>query len=267
MVVARVAAQRQWVACGLAGGFQQLGAQLRGQKVIGQALVDQQGQAFCALLGHQGHRIVRLPRAAVGAQVGGKRFFAPRHLAGGHDGRKGRHAGVAPRVFQRQGQGPMAPHRVAADGAVRAGGKVRFDQRGQLLHHIVFHAVVRSPGRLGGVQVKPGPLPQVVSGIVGHIGAARAGVRCHQDEAVLRCAVLRPGFGDEVLLSTGQAREPIQHRAALPRQRLGRQVHAKAHVAVQAAAGVLPHLLLPAKAGVVFQLLQAHATVSLDVGA
>lgn len=40
VVITRVAAQRQWVACGLAGGLQQLGAQLRGQKVIGQYLVD-----------------------------------------------------------------------------------------------------------------------------------------------------------------------------------------------------------------------------------
>ncbi len=46
VVVAGLHAQRQRVACGLARGGQQLGAQLRGQKFVGFALVHQQGQLF-----------------------------------------------------------------------------------------------------------------------------------------------------------------------------------------------------------------------------
>ena len=101
VVVTRLAAQGQRVACLGAGGLQQLGAQLLGQKIIGIALVDQQGQALLGM-GNQGHRVVRGPGAAVIAQVGGERLLPPGHLAGRDDGGEGADAAVAARVAQRQ---------------------------------------------------------------------------------------------------------------------------------------------------------------------
>jgi len=61
VVVAGLHAQRQRVACGLARGGQQLGAQLRGQKFVGFALVHQQGQLFAQARRDQRHRIPRPP--------------------------------------------------------------------------------------------------------------------------------------------------------------------------------------------------------------
>ena len=55
---------------------------------------------------------------------------------------------------------------------------MRLDQGGQLLHHVVVHAVVLSPGLLGGVEVETCAQTKVPGTIrvTRHLLAARAGV-------------------------------------------------------------------------------------------
>src|SRR5690606_9815087 len=87
--------------------------------------------------------------------------------------------------------------------------------------------------------------------IVGDVGPARAGVRHHQDDAVLGGVALRPGLGDEVLLVAGQPAQPVQHRAR-PVPGLRREVHAYRHVAAQYLGAVAVDVLPAAVGGAVF---------------
>ena len=73
VVVARLQAQLQWVACGSTGGLQQFRLQLVGEEFIGIALVHQQGQALDGI-GDQRHGIPGLPFIAIIAQVAPSAF-------------------------------------------------------------------------------------------------------------------------------------------------------------------------------------------------
>ena len=149
----------------------------------------------------------------------------------------------------------MPAHAVAADAAHGQRGKVPLHQRGQLLRHVIFHAEMRGPGRLRGVDVKTRALAQVIGRVIRHASAARAGIGRHHDQPVLRRPLLRPGLGDEVLLGAGQPRKPIQNRAFFSRQCRWRQVNAEFHGRARAGAVVLPDFLAAAKTGVLFKAL------------
>ena len=152
------------------------------------------------------------PASNVITQIGIKRFLPPRHPAWVDYRRKGGRAAIFAWVFQRQHQRAVAAHGVAANRASRAHVKLRLNQRWQFVAQIIIHAVMRGPRGLGGVQVKTCALAEVISGIIGNTLATRAGVRHHQYNAQLGGNALRPGFGGEVLVVTGQARQPVQHR-------------------------------------------------------
>ena len=107
-------------------------------------------------------------------------------------------------MAQRRYKRTMSAHGVTEDAACVICGKVRFDQGGQLVGHIVLHAVMLSPRGLCGVDIKASTLPQVVSRIVGHVFTARTGVWRHHNETMPRRMRLRACFGDEVLLCAGQ---------------------------------------------------------------
>ena len=109
------------------------------------------------------------------------------------------------------------------------------------------------PGLLGRIEIKPGAFAQVVSGIVGHIVATRAGVRHHQRNAQLGGNTLRAGFGGEVFVVTGQAGKPEQNRRVFRR----RQENAERHCTVQRGGVVPPALLSTFKTTVLFE--QFHA--------
>eukprot|EP01038_Epipyxis_sp_PR26KG_P000056 gene56-77_t len=71
VVVARVAAQAEWLADGLAGGFEQVRMQLLGQKLVGEALVDEDARRVGRdrLVLHEHRGVVLDPSRAVCAQV------------------------------------------------------------------------------------------------------------------------------------------------------------------------------------------------------
>ena len=100
MVITRVPAQRERLPRLGAGALKQVRVQLRGKKLVGQALVDQDalGIGCIALLAHQHTRIMCAPGAFILAQIPGEGVVAPRALGGCTNGRKSRdaaeHAGV-----------------------------------------------------------------------------------------------------------------------------------------------------------------------------
>ena len=106
----------------------------------------------------------------------------------------------------------MTAHRVAADGAAFADGKLAADKRGQFVAQVIVHPVVRRPRRLGGVQVEASALPQIVTLIVGHLVTARAGIRHHQRDAQRGGNALSARLGGKVFIVTGQPGQPVQHR-------------------------------------------------------
>src|SRR5690606_21746396 len=145
----------------------------------------------------------------------------------------------------------VAAHRMAADRAHVAGGRVGFHPGRQLVDDVVVHAVVLRPRLAGGVEVEAGAFAQVVAIGVGDIVATRTGVGRDQDDAVLGGVALRAGLGDEILLVAGQAREPVQHRAG-PVSGLRRKIHADGHLATQDLGAVAVDGLPASEAGAVF---------------
>ena len=139
-----------------------------------------------------------------------------------------------------------------ADRARITGRAVGFHPRRQLVDDVVVHAVVLCPRIAGGVDVEAGALAQVVGLVIGHVVAARTGVRRHDDDPVLGRIALRAGLGDEVLLVAGQAGEPVQHRQLLALPCLRRQVHAHGHFAAEHVGAVAIHILPTAETGAVF---------------
>jgi hypothetical protein len=73
---------------------------------------------------------------------------------------------------------------------------------------------------------------------------------------------LSAGFRDEVLFSTGQARQPIKHWALFTLKGRLWQVHANAHLATQGAGYMSPHLLPSAKAGALLDTFHAWSKSS-----
>ncbi|MCY1536936.1 hypothetical protein D9M68_724120 [compost metagenome] len=141
----------------------------------------------------------------------------------------------------------MTAHGVAADTALLRHREVGLDQRRQLMHHVVVHAVVPGIGLLGGVQVEAGTQAEVPGTIrvARHLGATRTGVRRDDDQPQLRRKSMRAGLLHEVLVGAGQPRQPVEHRQLLALLGLGRQVDGEHHVAVEAG-GTVPITLVPA---------------------
>src|SRR5690554_8024941 len=98
----------------------------------------------------------------------------------------------------------MAAHGMPADAALVGNREVRLDQRRQLVDYIVVHAVMLSPGLLGGVEIEAGAQAEIPSAIrvVRHIRAAWAGVRRDDDEAELRGQSKGAGLLHEILIGT-----------------------------------------------------------------
>lgn len=127
---------------------------------------------------------------------------------------------------------------------------MRLDQRRQLVHHVVVHAVVRGPGLLRGVQVEACAQAEVPGavGIAGDTVAARAGIRRHQYQSQFGGDPLGAGLLHEVLVGTGQPGQPVQGRQRRLRLGLGRQVDGEDHLAVQGP-GKMTVTLVPAAEG------------------
>jgi hypothetical protein len=103
------------------------------------------------------------------------------------------------------------------------------NQAAQFLGDVGLHLKMRMPRCLCGVQIKSRPLTKIpVSRRPCNAGIARAGIGCHQHDAVLRGIALRPGFGHEGFFVAGQSGQIKQHRYRVV-FRLRRLVHGKAH--------------------------------------
>ena len=259
VVVPRVAAQREGLANLRARDLEQMGVQLPFQKLVRQALVDEDAARVGGqgLVFHQHGGIVLTPAGAVCTQVAGERLLAPGALGGRADGRKGREGFEPPRVAQGQGERAVPAHRVAKNAQALPVDRQRARaQRQQLVHQVAFHAPVRGPGGLGGVQVKACAHAKVPAlGFAGHVGAARAGVGRDERQAQFGCAALGAGLGSEGLFGAGQPGQVQQGRdRALAG--LGRQVHRKFHRQADGARIMAVEALLAAKAGMAAQQFQ-----------
>ena len=66
---------------------------------------------------------------------------------------------------------------------------------------------MRCPRGLGGIHIESGPLPEIIGVIIGHTIAARACIREHERDALLRRPALCAGLYHRILMGAGQARE------------------------------------------------------------
>ncbi|MNC29786.1 hypothetical protein D3C75_780500 [compost metagenome] len=245
-------------ACRLLQGFR---LELLLEEVVAVALVHQQRRAFAGRgLGQQHAGIPLAPARTVFTQVAAESFLAPRAIHRVADRRERRHRSVAPRVAQGAHQRAMPTHGVATDAALARSREVRLDQRGQLLHHIVVHAVVLGPRLLSGIEVEAGTQAEVPGTVrvARHLLATRAGVGGDDDQPKLCGQALGAGLLHEVLVGAGEAAEPVQHRQLLALFGLRRQVDGEHHVAAQHL-GVMPVTLVPAaEALLAGDVIQAH---------
>ena len=206
-----MAAQRERLTHLGACGFQQMRVQLLFQKLVGQTLVHQNAAGIrgAGLRGHQRAGIVRSPQAFVLTEVTGKRFFAPRALRWRANGCKCRQSFKHSRVALRQGKRTVPAHGMPGDAAPTVAGEVVLNQRDQLLRHVVFHAEMRRPRRLRGVEVETGALPQVL-----------ARLRADINEAVWRGGVVQTSVGVKMIAPEVFDREPIYELDGLSLDRL-----------------------------------------------
>ena len=203
-------------------------------------------------LRHQLAAVIFPPRRLVVAQIGLKRFLAPRHLHRVHNRRKRRRRGKAVTQTQRQHQRAVSAHGVTHNRLTLTDLEVVLNQGGQLAAQIVEHAEMRGPGLLSGIEIKSRTLTQIVALIVGNAFAARAGIRHNQHQTQFRRHALRARFGGEVLIVAGQPGQKPDHRWRRITVRL-RQVDAEGHRAVQHGRLMTPALLPAAKNTVFFQ--------------
>ena len=266
VVVTRLQAQGQRMAGGAGRRLQGLRPELDLKEVVAVALVDQDRQPLLCL-GQQRAGIPLAPARTVLAQVTGESLLAPGALQRIADRRERRDRLVATGVLQRTDQRTVTTHGVAGDAALVADREVGLDQRRQLLHHVVIHAVVACPGLLGGVEVETGTQAEVpgLVGVIRHALATRAGVGRDDDQAELGSHTLRSRLLHEVLVGAGQAAQPVQHRQPGALLHLRRQVHGEHHVAVEHRRAVPVALVPAAETLVAGDDIQGHIKSSLVV--
>ena len=132
-------------------------------------------------------------------------------MAGVHNRGEGGNGGVAFGIFQRDLQSAVAAHAVPHDAAFIGYRKVRFNQRRQFVYHIVIHLIMSRPRLFGGVYIKTGALPQIVTRRIGHCFATRAGVGHHQGHAPVSgiALTLRAPLADDFASVIGQLGWPL----------------------------------------------------------
>ena len=89
--------------------------------------------------------------------------------------------------------------------AALADRELRVHQGREFIANVVIHAVMARPGLFRGVEIEPGAFTQIVSGIVGHVIATRAGIWHHQRNAQFGGNTLGARFGGEIFVVAGQA--------------------------------------------------------------
>src|SRR3954469_2417616 len=142
---------------GLAAGLlQKMGMELRLQELVRLALVDQDLGCPRASPDELG-RIVGPPGIAIGPEVVRKCLLAPRAAHRRANGRERGHGAETLRVPERGHERAVAAHGMSEYAeALPVDGKIRGDQRGQLLRDVGVHAVAVAPRRLRCVDVEAG---------------------------------------------------------------------------------------------------------------
>ena len=245
VVVARPFRISQWLARGLAGCLQIAWPQVV-EKGVAAALIHQQRMGAGLAPDHFAD-VVFPPGVLVVAQVVCQRVAAPLRPAGRADRRKGRHRPVLFRLPGAHEQRAVTAHGVTADGlARRVDGQVCIDDVHKLRCHVVVHAVVRRPGRLRCIDVEARTAADVDLVILtGNVDAPGAGVGNDQGDTEFGGRALCAGLDDEVLLRTGESRQPVEggHAVGAPGQE-----HGEPHGAGTACRIVLVGALQPAEA-------------------
>ncbi len=80
------------------------------------------------------------------------------------------------------------------------------------MENIVIHPVMPVPRMFRRVQIKSGTLAQIVAVSICDMLSTGTGIRNNDDDVVPGGIMLHTRFGDEILLRTGQTREPVQDR-------------------------------------------------------
>ncbi|MNF88355.1 hypothetical protein D3C84_708480 [compost metagenome] len=152
---------------------------------------------------------------------------------------------------------------MATDATAVGDREAGLNQRRQLVHHVVVHAVVRSPRLLAGIQVEAGTVTEIPGAvrIARHLGAARTGIRRDQHQPQLGGQALRAGLLHEVLVGAGQAGQPVQHRQLRPLPRLRRQIDGEHHVALQGGRVVTVAMMPAAEAFLAGEQFEGHGWV------
>ena len=167
---------------------QDVGLQLIFEKLIVGALVDEnrKGRANAA---HEKARVVLFPGVFVGPQELSESVLTPGTFGRRADGRERRHGKVTARLAKGRDQSAVASHGMAHDAfPVGKARKIRMDDAGQFLRHVVVHPEAILIRSLGRVQIE-----------------ARAFAEVHPDVPVFTAAVdaklndhgyIVPGLGD-----------------------------------------------------------------------
>ncbi|MNF99328.1 hypothetical protein D3C84_822210 [compost metagenome] len=135
-----------------------------------------------------------------------------------------------------------------------------FNQVRQFLHDIVMHPIMPRPRCLRGIQIETGTeakVPRTLR-IPRNIRTPRAGVRRNNDQPQLGGHAHGAGLVHEVLVSTGQAGQPVQHRQLAALLRLRRQVHGEHHVAAEHFGAMAIALVPAAEAFLAGNVFQSH---------
>ena len=230
VIVTRLHPEGRRIVLGLAGLLEQLVIQFLHELILG-TLIHQQGGGHGGGL-HQRIGIMLCPSLRIVAKVTAERLLSPRALAGSADRCKRGHRAEAFWILECERQGAMPPHRVPKDAfTFWIGGEICVDQFGEFVDDVVVHAVVLRPFLDGCVEVESCSGAKIVAFVLAFdSGATWAGIRNYEHQSSRRRVLLRSGFGDEVLVGTGQSGKPIQYRNRAG-FRLGGQEHRKLHFA------------------------------------
>ena len=175
--------------------------------------------------------VMLAPGRAVAAEIASERFLAPRHPARRDDRREGRDAAEAIGEVERHGQCAMPAHRMAGDRlAVHVDGELRGEERRKLFRDIGPHPKMLRPGLLRRIDVEARALSEIIGLVVGHILAARAGVRRDEDQSVLGAGGAIFAFVGDIGVGAGESREIPDDRQLLARFGLRRQEDGEGHV-------------------------------------
>mmetsp|Transcript_3873 Transcript_3873/g.9084 ORF Transcript_3873/g.9084 Transcript_3873/m.9084 type:complete len:301 (-) Transcript_3873:294-1196(-) len=181
-------------------------------EAVRSALIDQETDGWALVLLEELDSVVLGPLLLVLPEVKGEGLLAPGGLGGVADRGEGGDRAVLAWVLQSNAHGSVAAHAVSEDTGL---GNVRrqhlFDDRWELLGHVVEHVVVLLVLLRLGVEVEACALAEVVllGVLIGHLVTTGGGVRHHQHEAQGVGKLEGASLFGEVSVRARKAGEPV----------------------------------------------------------